>query len=289
MSARTGDIKNAGPKGAGAFLREYLAMVLAFLAFLGLVAALACLAAMMGLTSPRTTASAVAQSAYPQLAYENFVDRTETLLEERGLPGDLAIPAFDETAFYRDSANSLKASLSGKLRLPETAEGQTQATEAILAILQAEGVPLTDELTASVDETAALIAGTYREGTSFEFGLAWHDASDRLRSVARILLPASAALALLAALLLLVLLPRREALRHLAYALLPAGPALLGLGALLWTLVRPESLSASFAYQQFASRFLELALIPVLGLAALALAAGALLAAFTRRAGKEAR
>jgi hypothetical protein len=271
-------------------IKDGLAIMMAFVAFVGLVAALLSLAALTGLLSPRTVESAAAQSAYTQLVYEDFQDRTERLLSERGLPEDLTVPAFDETAFYRDSANSLKAALDGELRLADTSEGESQATDALAAYLAVKGVPLTPELKESIRETAALVAGTYQAETSFEFGLAWHKVSANLNGIAKTLLPAAAALAILAAAALLALLPnRREALRYVSYALIPAGPALWGLGLWLWTLVRPESLSDSYAYQQFAGRFLELALIPVLGLGALALAAGAGLAFLTRPVKKEAR
>lgn len=273
-----------------ALVKDGLAIMLSFAAFVGLVAALVSLAALAGLLSPRTVESAAAQSAYTQLAYEDFQDRTQTLLRERGLPEEPAIPAFDETAFYRDSANSLKAALDGELRLPDTSEGEAQAADALGALLVVKGVPLTPELLESIRETAALVAGTYRAETSFEFGLAWHKVSANLTGIARVLLPAGAALAVLAAAALLALLPsRREALRYVSYALIPAGPALWGLGLWLWTLVRPETLSDSYAYQQFAGRFLELALIPVLGLGALALILGAGLAFLTRPVKKEAR
>lgn len=277
---------------AAGFLRRGTALVLAFLLFAGLTAALLALGARMGILNPATVESAAAKSQYTLLAYEKFQDDLEQLLRDRAMPQGLADAAlgdaWGERTFFADNGNAMEKSLQGILVQPDTAPGAMALRQEILDWLTAQKIPQTPELAASVDETAALAAGYYREGAAFEFGLAWREMRVSLLPLSKALLPLGGLLALACfGAMALILRNTRQSALHLAWALSASGLALLAAGAWLWKTSGREALTQSFAYSQFTGQYTMDCLIPFLGLGALTLALAAAAGLLVRRAAKE--
>jgi len=246
--------------------------VLAFVLFLGICGVFFSLDLWLGFLNKQTVVTAAAESQYSARAYEQLREDMEALMKAHSLDPEPALSLLDENQFLTVSGNRIDATLKGNTHRVNTMDLQWDLRDEINRQLKAAGVPITNEITAVVDEIVFTGGNLYDKHGYFQFGEEFMKARANSLTPVRLMFAFSLAASLVLAVFLGFAYRRRHwGLSLINYSLFGAVIAnALVVGLLLVTNPIGET-EASLYYQQFIDQYLKTSLVPGIGLCLLGL------------------
>lgn len=262
---------------------------LTFVLFLGICGMFFSLDLWLGFLNKQSVVTAVADSQYSARAYEQLREDMEALMKAHNLESEAALALLDENAFFAASGNLITATLKGDTTRIDTGVFQQDLSTEIKSTLTDNGVPMTAEMTQSIEEVVFTAGSLYDNHSYFQFGEQFFKARVNMVPMVRNMFFVSLGMTVVIGLALMVFYNRRHtAISYINYALFGAVIAnMLVIGLLYVTNPLGEAVTALY-YQNFIDHYLAQSLVPGIGLSSIGLVVTGVLWVTIRRIQKEA-